>query len=121
MARLKVTDTPVLWAGLLAGPLAWVVHLQGAFALSAYFTEQENFAPLHVLSVVCLLVAVGGLVLSRRGWGTVRGLPSGTEGPDTARVRYLTFVGMMTGVLFTCVIVAQWIAVMLLPHRMGAA
>ena len=49
--------------------------------------------------------------------GPLCGLPSGTEGPDTARVRYLTFLGLMTGVLFTGVIVAQWIAVMMLPRR----
>ncbi len=118
--RLRVTDTPVLWVGLLAGPVAWGVHLQGAFAISAWATERNNPVPLHAISLLCLLTTLGGGALSWRAWRTVGGLPSGTKTPDTAHVRYLSVVGVMTGVLFACVIVAQWIAVVMLPRTMGA-
>jgi hypothetical protein len=121
VARLKVTDTPLLWAGLLAGPVAWAVQLQGGFALSAWATEREKSVPLHAISALCLLATLGGGFLAWRAWRTVGGVPSGTEAPDAARVRYLSVIGMMTGVLFACVIVAQWVAVVMLPRRMGAA
>jgi hypothetical protein len=120
VARPRVTDTPALWAGLLAGPAAWALHLQGGFALSAWATERGNAGPLHALGALCLLAAVGGGLLARRAWLAVGGLPSGTEGPDTARVRYLSVVGMMASVLFSCVIVAQWVAVVMLPRTWGA-
>ncbi|WP_439621709.1 hypothetical protein [Gemmata sp.] len=120
MARLQLTDTPVLWAGCLAGPVAWVVHLQGAFALSAWATERDRLAPLHALSAACLLLALGGLALAWRSWRVVGGWPSGSDAPAAGRVRYMAVIGMMTGALFACVIVAQWVAVATLPRTMGA-
>lgn len=119
MARPKLTDTQVLWPAFLGPAVAWAVHLQGAFALAAWSTERRNMAPVHVLSAACLLVAVGGGFLAHRAWRTVGGWPMGTENPDTARVRYLTVLGMMTSALFVCVIIAQWIAAVMLPTRWG--
>ena len=119
MTLPNITDTGVLWAGLLAGPLAWVVQLQGMFMLSAWATETRHFTPLHLVSVLCMLVAVGGIALAWRSWRTVGGWPSGGDEPPVARVRYLTVVGMMGDVLFACVIVAQWLAVVILPRTMG--
>lgn len=120
MAQLRLTDTRVLWPALMAGPVAWTVQLQWVYALSAWATERDNPVLLHVISALCLLATVAGGLVAYRAWRTVGGLPSGTEDPDTARIRYLGVLGMMTGTLFTCVIVAQWIAVMALPWRFGA-
>jgi hypothetical protein len=119
VARPKLTDTRVLWPALLAAPVAWVVQLQGMFSLSAWATEEGNRVPLHVVSALCLLVALCGGYLAHRAWRTVGGWPMGTEAPDAARVRYLTVLGMMTSALFVCVIVAQWVAVVMLPDKMG--
>jgi hypothetical protein len=120
VARPKLTDTRVLWPAFLGPAVAWSVHLTGGFALSAWATEARNMVPLHVLGALCLLVALGGGFLAYRAWRTVGGWPMGTESPDAARVRYLTVLGMMASALFACVIVAQWIAVVMLPERMGA-
>jgi hypothetical protein len=120
VARLKLTDTRILWPALLAGPVAWAVQLQGVFALSAWANEGGGSVPLHAISALSLLAALGGAALAWRAWRTVGGWPSGTEGPDVARVRYLTVLGVLTGALFAGVIVAQWIAVVMLPHTTGA-
>ena len=116
---LRLTDTRVMWPALLAGPVAWAVQLQGVFALSAWATEGGGFALLHAVSALCLLAALGGGFLAWRAWRTAGGWPGGTEAPDAARVRYLGVLGTMTGVLFACVIVAQWVAVVMLPRTMG--
>lgn len=120
MARVAVTDTPVLWAGLLAGPVAWAVHLQGVFALSAWATERDRPGALHAVGAACVLATLGGGLLAWRAWRTVGGWPSGTEAADTARVRYLAVLGVMTAALFALVIAAQWAAVVVLPRTMGA-
>jgi hypothetical protein len=119
VARPKLTDTRVLWPAFLGPAAAWGVHLTGAFALSAWSTERRNVAPLHALGALCLLGAIGGGIVAHRAWRTVGGWPTGTEAPETARVRYMSVLGMMTGGLFACVIVAQWVAVVMLPVRWG--
>jgi hypothetical protein len=119
VAGPKLTDTRVLWPALLAAPVAWGVQLTGGFALSAWATERRDMVPVHVLSALCLLGAIGGGLLAYRAWRAVGGWPMGTEAPDTGRARYISVLGMMTGALFACVIVAQWVAVVMLPARWG--
>jgi hypothetical protein len=114
------TDTRTLWPALLAGPLAWAAHLQGVFALSAWATEQGTAGVLHAVGAACLLVAAGGLGLAWWAWRATGGWPTGGEPPPAARARTLSTVGVMTGGLFVVVIAAQWAAVLLLPHTMGA-
>jgi hypothetical protein len=113
-------DPSRLWLALLAAPLAWVFQLTVVFALSAWSTERENFIPLHLVSGTCFIVSLASIGFSWNFWRTVGGWPDGSEPPDVARIRSLTVLGMLAGVLFSCVIVAQWLAVAMLPHSMGA-
>lgn len=120
MERRKPIDTRFLWAGLLAGPVAWVVQLQAVYALSAWATERDRPAALHLVSLLCVAATLGGGLLAWRAWRAVGGWPTGAEAPAVGRTRYLAVLGVMTGGLFVIVIVAQWLAVVILPHTQGA-
>jgi hypothetical protein len=117
---VKPVDTRLLWISLLASPLAWAFQLQCVYAVSAWFVEQRNAAPLHVVSAACLIVPLASAAIARNAWRTVGGWPTGNDAPDVGRIRFLTILGMMAGLLFACVIVAQWLAVALLPRSTGA-
>jgi hypothetical protein len=121
VAGVAFTDRWVLWTAVLAGPVAWAVQLQAVYTLAAPVSEGGLPAWLHLTSLVCLLAATAGAWLGWRGWRTVGGWPSERDEPRAGRVRLLTVLGVLTSLLFSVVIVAQWLAVVILPvHRTGA-
>ena len=121
MTGARATDTGVLWAAVLAGPVAWAVQELGVYVLAAPAAEGWSEVPLHLVSLVCLLAAVGGGYVAHRGWRTVGGWPSGADETASGRTRLLTVLGQMTGALFAVVILAQWLAAMMLPaHPTGS-
>src|SRR4051794_1048378 len=101
-----------LWAGLLAGPVAWVIELQAVYALAEWACKSGNMVPLHLTVLACLLVALAGVWISLSHARPPR--PAGAADGGDARVRLMAALGMMTGGLFALVILAHWIAVMLL-------
>jgi hypothetical protein len=115
VAALKLTDAPVLWVGFLAGPVAWAVQELAVFGLSAWACEGGPAAVLHVVSALCLAGALGGGYLAWRGWRTVGGWPTGADEPEPGRARFMTTLGVLSSALFSWLIVAQWLAAVLLP------
>ena len=104
--------TPI---GLLASanllpPLAALGDLQVAYMLVTPSCEAGTSLPLHAVHAVMFSLAlIGGLC----GWVAWRRV--GTDGPHSdagrvARTRFLAIVGMLSTILFTLVIIAQWIA-----------
>ncbi len=106
---------PALWAGVLAGPLAWFVQFQVAYWLAPGTCVGTGRLPLHLATLIGLLVALGGGGASWSSWrGTGHDLPSADEEGPLARVRFLAAMGLMSGPLFAVVILAQWFAIVLL-------
>lgn len=104
-----------LWAGLLAGPVAWLVQLQAVYALAQQVCLGLGAWTLHAATLACLLPALGGCGLAWSGWGAAgRHWPSDADEGKLARVRFLSVLGLLTGALFSLLILAQWIAVWLL-------
>lgn len=117
MVPTRHLDRRLMWAGFFLGPTAWAVHLQAVYALSAPATDVGNLIAFHAISLLCLLATLAGGFLAWRSWRSVGGWLVGTETPAAGRVRFLTVVGMMAAGLFAWVIVAQWMAVGMLPLR----
>lgn len=115
MTTAKSADIRLLWVGLLAGPVAWAVQLQVVYAMAAWACDGGPGWPLHLASLFCLLAAAGGVYLSWRDWRTVGGWPGASEEVALGRTRLMAVLGMMSGTLFAIVILAQWVAVMILP------
>jgi hypothetical protein len=100
-----------LWAGVLAGPLAMLLQLQVNYALVLWACGSGREWPLHLTALLALVVTVAGGLLSWRNWRQ-----SGAEWEDEGagvipRSRFMAAVGILAGVLFALVIIAQWIPI----------
>jgi hypothetical protein len=108
--------TLALWTGFLLAPAAWAVHLQLVYAASEQVCKQHlSRATLNAVSVVCVALAVGGGLLATLNWFIAGAKwPSEERSDLTARQRFLSAEGILSGLLFTVVIVAQWLALLYL-------
>lgn len=100
-----------LWAGVLAGPLATLTQLQVNYALVLWACGAGGREwPLHLVSLLALLVSIGAGLLSWRNWRL-----AGEWGEDDAgvlpRSRFMAAVGMLISLHAALVVVAQWAAV----------
>lgn len=101
-----------LWAGLLAGPLVWLVQFQTNYTLVPILCRGgARNAALHAVFVVALLlVAWAGFV----AWHNFRAAGETTEGADESgvvpRTRFMSLLGLCVTCMFFLVILAQWIA-----------
>jgi hypothetical protein len=101
-----------LWAGLLAGPVVWLLQFQTNYTLVPLLCRSgaRNLALHAVFVVALLLVAAAGLL----AWRNFRAAGATTRDEDEAgvipRTRFMSLLGLcVTGVFFV-VIVAQWVA-----------
>lgn len=120
----------LLMAGLAAGPFGWIVQLLVDYALSGELCMLGRGAPgakpahgnaafLIGLNLVCLAIAVGGLVVSWRCWRKVQGeKPGGTEATlsiGEGRSRFLATAGMMAAGAFTVAILFNTVEPLMIP------
>ena len=101
----------VLWACILAGPMAALVQLQANYALVLRACGTGREWPLHLVSLLALLVAAGAGLLSWRNWQK-----AGADWDDKdlgvlPRSRFMAAVGMLLSAHSALVVVAQWLAV----------
>ena len=101
-----------LWAGLLAGPVVWLVQFQTNFTLVPILCRSgaHNVA-LHAVFVVALLLVASAALLA---WRNLRAVGATQEGTDEAgvvtRTRFMSLLGLSVACVFFIVILAQWIA-----------
>ena len=101
----------VLWAGVLVGPMAALVQLQANYALVLWACGSGQTWPLHLVSLLALLLAAGAGLLAWRNWRR-----AGAEWDDDRagvlpRSGFMAAVGMLVSAHSALVIIAQWIAV----------
>jgi hypothetical protein len=110
--RTDVPDAPIIRAlaiGLLLPPLAFLLNLESAYALVPTACHAGNVLPVHLVHLVCLALAVFGGVTALRCWRSSGRVWPGGAGGRLGRTQFLSGVGMLIALLFTLVIVAQWI------------
>jgi len=101
-----------LWAGILAGPLAWGAQLQVSYSLTQTACATGHQWLLHLVSLAALAVAVAGTALAAR---LRRRLGAGSTGstnegdPLISRSRFMALFGMGLSGFFVLVIAAQWL------------
>lgn len=109
------TDIPdarllrALWTGLLLAPVAFLLNLEVAYALVPTACSSRNPLLIHLVHLVCLLLAGVGALTAWRCWrGAGEIWPGGAGGP-ISRTRFMAGLGLLTSGLFALVILAQWI------------
>lgn len=106
-----------LWAGVLAGPLAWVAHQQICYALAGWVAAEERRGVLLAVTIACLALAAAGAALAWRNV-TLAADADDASGDARGRTRFMGLVGVLGGAVFGVVILAQSIpAAWLYPAR----
>jgi TRAP-type C4-dicarboxylate transport system permease small subunit len=98
-----------LWAGLLVPPLAFLANLEISYALVPTACKAGNASMIHLVHLLCLLLALGAGLIAWKSWNTFGTEWSGTEGGPIARSRFMAGSGLVGSALFALVIVAQWL------------
>src|ERR1051325_345753 len=98
-----------LWAGILAGPVAWLLQMQGGYTLVPWACANGHVFVLHLVTLVGLLIAAAGALIAWRDWRRFgKQWPKGKGGPHMRR-RFMAVLGLLTSVMFFLVILAQGI------------
>lgn len=98
-----------LWTGLLLPPVAVMANLEIAYALVPGACSARNELPVHLVHLICLLLAIGGGLISWRRWSAMGRQWPGEEGGFAATARLLAVSGVLGGGFFALVILAQWL------------
>jgi hypothetical protein len=105
----------LLWAGLLVPPAAWLLQLQAAYLMVYVSCATGGNLAYHLASLAALAVAAAGGLLSWRNWRRAGPEVPGERGGPLTRSRFMALLGVLTGALFSVVIIAQWLPGFILP------
>ena len=101
-----------LWAGVLAGPLAFALNLQTNYMLVDLACDSASRSLLHVVPAVVLLFIGGAALLS---WNAFRDLERATTpNSHSVRAKFMATLGVLSNILFILLVLAQWIPVFVL-------
>jgi hypothetical protein len=109
------TDIPdareirALWAGLLLAPAAFLLNLEVAYALVPAACSAGSRLRVHLVHLLCLLIAAAGGFTAWQAWRSSGEIWPGEEGGRLGRSRFMAGLGLLLSGLFVLVILAQWI------------
>ena len=103
-----------LWIGLLLPPIAVLADLTIAYALVPRACATRNTLPIHLAHAGGLLLVLGGGLAAWRTWRMLGGGWPESEGGREARSRFLAGMGVLFSGLCGLLVLAFWIAVLLL-------
>jgi hypothetical protein len=94
-----------LVAGVLLGPIAWILDEGLSYSLTQHSCSTGHVYVLHVVSIVCLIIALGGAGIAWHQLSLV-GTGSAEGGSILDRSWWMARVGISLGVGFAVVILA---------------
>ena len=110
----------ILWAGLLAGPVAWTLHLSGLYFV-ATFQCAASRAPLLVITALCLAIAAAGTWLAERTRAEMREHRDASETALETRSLFMARAGVWLGLAFLLVILVQTLPAVLISPCHGVS
>jgi hypothetical protein len=105
---VRPREAPALvWWTMFAGPFAWVCDLGFSYVLAQHTCSTGHHYVLHVITVICALIALTGFAA---GWAAYSTLPK--EASDKGarpmdRTHFQVLFGIVFSLAFTLVIVAE--------------
>ena len=94
-----------LWAGILAGPVAWALDETISYALVQPSCARGSRTMLELMTLAALVVIAGGAVVS---WTSFWHAPAGpTDGArDVERARFMAVLGLASSAFFAIATIA---------------
>jgi hypothetical protein len=96
-----------LWAGILAGPVAWALDLTISYAIVKWTCGGQRTAVLHLITIAALLMTSGGAAAS---WRALQQAPAGSsdDGPRSIdRGRFMALLGLVCCALFALAMIGN--------------
>jgi hypothetical protein len=101
-----------LWWGMAAGPLAWGLDLGFSYSLTQHTCSTGHYYVLHLISVLCFLLALTGLFTAFANHRRFAGGEDKGERPRD-RAYFQAWLGILFSASFAVVIIAgsvpRWI------------
>src|SRR3982750_764462 len=107
--RTEPTRAFWLWVGIFLPPVVWAIQLQTIYLTSEFGCASSEFLWNHLVSLVSLILSLFGGYMA---WVEWRAAGSSTEdegGQPPSRRRFMAMIGILTGMLFSAIIFAQWL------------
>jgi len=98
-------EAGIAWAGLLTGPIAWILSLQAKYSLVPWECAHQ-FPMIHVVTIVTILIGLAGGYLSWRALATLVPEPPDRSGGGRPH-KFVAVMGLLSAALFTFLIVLQ--------------
>ena len=110
-AQVAVDDvrwlTPLpLWAGILAGPVAWAFDLEASYAVVKWACHTQNHGVLPLITMVSLAVVLAGAIFSWKALNRTSNETSTDGGQPQQRARFMAVLGLASCALFALQIIA---------------
>ena len=105
---LFATDE-VSWIGLSAGPLAWFAAHALTYAVVPWSCATHHKFPLHVVSLLALLLVAVGAVIAWRDWRSHDAVSSESEEP-AGRAHFIGLLAFCSCLVFGLVLLMEGIA-----------
>ena len=104
-----------IWFALLLPPSVALLHLQFSYVLEHVACSTGSQLPIHVFTVLCLLVLAWAGLLAHRHWVEQGSDDPGQHPGPVGRVRLMALGGMIGAGIFTLFVLAQWFPNFVLP------
>jgi hypothetical protein len=113
-SELGLQGSAALWYAFLGAPIVWFVQLGLIYIMVPLACVANNTAILHVIDLVALALALLAGWLALRIWRrTGSGGETQPADPET-RSRFMALIGMMASPLFSLVLLAQLLGIIVL-------
>jgi hypothetical protein len=104
----------ILWAGVLAGPIVWLLSFEANYALAPWACTFQAKLGLYLVSLAALVLCAGSTLMSWRQWGELGREWPGGGGDVLSRSRIMAIGGVLLSAMFFLVVLAQAIPAVLL-------
>jgi hypothetical protein len=105
-------SAPLLWVSILAGGLAWTLHLLVSYLLVPVACATGRAWLLHGVTLVTEVVTVIGLVIAYRAWKKIESSDrSQVLGRSSGYKRFLALCGVLLNLFFVVVIFLEGLPV----------
>jgi hypothetical protein len=105
-ASLRWLSPLPLWAGILAGPVAWALDLSVSYAMVKWVCSSQRDVVLHAITLAALAMVAGGAAVSMLALRHTAGDEPTDGGDPRQRARFMAILGVTSCALFAVTIVA---------------
>lgn len=106
--------------GVLLGPIMALTNQELIYAANLWACGHGARGTMHIIPLLCLIVAIGAGVTARRDWKAVGGGVHDEDATVEQRSRFVALLGMAISTFSAAVIVAQWAAIVVFEPCMRA-